>query len=65
MNEQTAKLLQSIIGGETYHSGGNMWIVAIHRANGEVLHVTDEGVSVYNDQAHCDVGEEIQSINFC
>jgi len=49
MNEQKAKKIAKILGGDTYQSGGDMWVVIIKKKKGIAV-VTDESVCAYSSE---------------
>jgi hypothetical protein len=50
MNEDQAKSIASALGGESWQSGGDIWLVLIHRADGRLVVISDEVVCEYENQ---------------
>ena len=52
MNEEQARAVAEAAGGETWQSGGNIWLVLCRRSDGKLVVLSDEAVSLYeNDEA--------------
>lgn len=47
MSEDDAKKLAEALGGESFNSGGGVFIAYVVRANGSVVAFTDECVAAY------------------
>ena len=47
MDETQAIKLAEIIGGEPWQSGGNIWLVLIHRKDGCLVVISDESICEY------------------
>ena len=56
MDEQAAVAVAKALGGETWNSGGDIWLVLSRRADGKIVALTDESLCVYADE------EALQSI---
>ena len=50
MDEQAAVAVAEALGGETWNSGGGMWLVLFRRADGKIVALTDESLCVYGDE---------------
>lgn len=50
MDENKAEALAKLLGGETWQSGGDIWLVLIRRADGKIVVVSDEAVCEYADE---------------
>lgn len=48
MDEERAKLLAQILGGDYFNSGGGVYLVYITRQDGKVVAFSDELVAVYD-----------------
>lgn len=52
MDEKKAEALAKLLGGETWQSGGDVWLVLIRRADGKIVAISDEVVCEYaNEEA--------------
>ena len=47
MDETQAITLAEIVGGEPWQSGGNIWLVLIHRKDGCLVVISDESICEY------------------
>lgn len=63
MDEERAETLAKLLGGETWQSGGGIWLVLIRRADGRVIAISDEVVCEYADETALDDGGPIVAIN--
>jgi hypothetical protein len=52
LSEEWARPLASLIGGEAYQSGGNIWVVLFDRPDGRYVVVGDDGAELYESAAH-------------
>lgn len=50
MNEQHATAIAEALGGETWQSGGGIWLVLIRRSDGGIVAISDEVVCEYADE---------------
>ena len=63
MDEQVAVAAANALGGDTWDSGGNVWLVLFRRADGKTVALSDECVCVYeNDEALLTTAEPQASI---
>ena len=52
MDEKQANAVAEALGGETWQSGGDIWLVLLRRSDGRLVVLSDELVSEYfNDEA--------------
>lgn len=52
MDENQANAVAEALGGETWQSGGDIWLVVFRRSDGRVVVISDEVVCEYvNDDA--------------
>jgi hypothetical protein len=58
MNEEQAELLAKAFGGETWQSGGNIWLVFLERKDGSVAVLGDEAVCAYRSREAFHEGEK-------
>ena len=49
MDEKQAEAVAEALGGTTYQSGGETWLVVLHREDGKVVVVSDDAVCEYKD----------------
>lgn len=57
MDEGKAEKLAELLGGETWQSGGNIWLVILRRADGKIVAISDEVVCEYADEEALGAGE--------
>ncbi len=50
MNEEQAKMVAGILGGEAYNSGGGCWVVRIFRSNGSMVLISKDVVASWDSQ---------------
>lgn len=62
MNEEQANAVATALGGETWQSGGDIWLVLIHRADGRLVVISDELVGEYESQEAFDDAKPAASI---
>jgi hypothetical protein len=44
MNEKQAGMIADALGGETWQSGGGIWLVILRQGNGKLVVISDEAV---------------------
>ena len=49
MDQERAEQLAAILDGETWDSGGDIWLVLKKRTDGRIVVFSDELVAVYSD----------------
>lgn len=49
MEQEKAEALAKLLGGEAWNSGGNVYIVTLERADGNVVAISDEMIGLYPD----------------
>jgi len=47
MDEKQADAMAQILGGETWQSGGDIWLVILRRTGGKLVVISDEVVTEY------------------
>lgn len=57
MDEEKAEALAKLLGGETWQSGGDVWLVLIRRSDGKIVAISDEAVCEYADEDDLGAGE--------
>lgn len=57
MDEEKAEALAKLLGGETWQSGGDIWLVILKRSDGKIVAISDELVAEYADEEALDEGE--------
>lgn len=62
MNEQTANRVAEALGGTPWQSGGDIWLVLIHRSDGSIVAISDECVCEYADEDALNDGKAGASI---
>ena len=50
MDEEKAEVLAKLLGGETWNSGGDIWLVILRRSDGKIVAISDEVVCEYTDE---------------
>jgi hypothetical protein len=63
MDEKQATAIAEALGGEAWQSGGDIWLVLMHRQDGHLVVISDEIVCEYENQEAFDEGKGIASIN--
>lgn len=56
MDEEKAEALAKLLGGETWNSGGDIWLVILKRSDGRIVAISDEVVCEYADEAELALG---------
>ncbi|CAN5406568.1 hypothetical protein BH09PLA1_BH09PLA1_01370 [soil metagenome] len=51
MDEKKANLIADALRGETWQSGGDIWLAVIRRADGGVVVISDDAVCEYENEA--------------
>ncbi|HEX4286564.1 MAG TPA: hypothetical protein VHZ28_15835 [Terracidiphilus sp.] len=51
-----------ILGGDTWDTGGGLWLVLLRRGDGKVVAISDEAVNLYNDEEELQTGKPRESI---
>jgi len=64
MDEEQAAALAEIVGGETWQSGGGIWLVRKRRTDGKYVVFSDEVISLYPNEESVETGEPEQSLVF-
>jgi hypothetical protein len=59
MNEAQALAVAEALRGETWNSGGGIWLVVLRRADGKIVVLSEEVAKVYDDD---DAFDEDRSI---
>lgn len=62
MNEQQAEALAKAVGGESWQSGGDIYIVALRRPDGTIVVFSDDMVAEYPDDDAFDSAKPTTSI---
>lgn len=56
MDEQTAEHLAAIVGGESWQSGGGLYLVTVHRDDGSMVVFSGDAISEYDNEEAFDAG---------
>ena len=64
MNENQALQIAEALGGDTWQSGGDIWLVTIRRNDGKIVVISDDSICLYADDEAFDRGDSLQSIEF-
>lgn len=62
MNELQAKQIAEALSGETWQSGGGIWLVLLRQGNGKLVVISDEVVCEYDNQRYFDESKPAKSI---
>ena len=62
MTEEQAEKVATALGGSTWQSGADIWLVLINRTDGRLVVISDEVVCEYTDQEAFDAGEASVSV---
>jgi hypothetical protein len=62
MDDEKAESLAKLLGGETWNSGGDIWLVILRRADGKIVAISDELVAEYADDEALGAEEPSRSI---
>jgi hypothetical protein len=63
MTEEQATAIAGALGGEAWQSGGDIWLVLIHRPDGHMVVLSDEVVCEYENQEAFDNARALLSIH--
>jgi len=50
MNEEQVKAIADALGGNTWNSGGNIWLVRIQKEKGDMVVISDDVVCEYENE---------------
>jgi hypothetical protein len=62
MNEEQAKAVANFLGGQTWQSGGGIWLVIFERTDGKLAVISDDAICEYANQEDFDNCKPRQSI---
>lgn len=62
MNEQHAQAIANALGGETWQSGGDLWLVTLRRIDGKIVVISDDAVCLYADDEAFERGDALRCI---
>jgi hypothetical protein len=62
MNELQAKQIAGALSGETWQSGGGIWLVLLRQGNGKLVVISDEAVCEYDDEKHFEESKHSKTI---
>jgi hypothetical protein len=65
MNEDQANAIAEALGGETWQSGGDLWLELIHRPDGRLVVISDEVACEYENHEAFDNARPARSIHLC
>jgi hypothetical protein len=63
MNEDQATAVANALSGETWQSGGDIWLVLVKRSDGHVIAITDESINEYDSEEAFEEGQSSKTIN--
>lgn len=61
-NEEQADAVAAALGGETWNSGGGIYLVVLHRSDGKVVAISGEAICVYADDNAMQTDKPIESV---
>jgi hypothetical protein len=64
MNEKQAQMVANALGGETWQSGGGIWLVLLRQGNGKLVVISDEAVCEYDNENHFEEAKPAKTILF-
>ena len=62
MDEIKATKIAELLGGETWQSGGDIWLVLIRRDDGHLIVISDEVICEYEGEETFESAKAIKSI---
>ena len=62
MNEQQAEAVAAALGGGTWNSGGEIYLVVLRRMDGRIVAIGDESVCAYADDEALQTGTPLESL---
>jgi len=62
MNEFQAKQIAEALSGETWQSGGGIWLVLLRQGNGKLVVISDEAVCEYDDEKRFEESKHSKAI---
>jgi hypothetical protein len=62
MNELQAKQIAGALSGETWQSGGGIWLVLLRQGNGKLVVISDEAVCEYDDEKRFEESKPAKAI---
>lgn len=64
MEEHEAQAIADALGGDMWQTGGDIWIVVWHRADGKVVAISGDAVCLYAGDDAFDRGDALSTIEF-
>ena len=65
MDEEQANAIAEALGGETWQSGGDIWLVIFRRPDGHVVVLSDEAVCEYSSEEALGTEQPLSNIVLC
>ena len=62
MDESQATKITEILGGETWQSGGDIWLVIIHRKDSHIVVISDDAICEYTSEEEFEKAKACTSI---
>ena len=62
MDQSSADTIANILGGDSWNSGGEIWLVLLRRSDGRIVSISDESVNVYDDEEAMQTGPPSESV---
>lgn len=63
MNEEQANAVATALGGETWQSGGDIWLVLLRRRDGHIVAISEDVVCEYENEDALAEGVSLRSIS--
>jgi hypothetical protein len=63
VDEEQATAIADALGGDAWQSGGDIWLVLLHRQDGHLVVISDEIICEYENQEAFDDRKPMTSIN--
>jgi hypothetical protein len=62
VDEPSAQALAEVLGGDTWDTGGGLWLVLKKRSDGRVVAISDEAINVYENDESVQTGLPLESV---
>jgi hypothetical protein len=62
MNEYQAKQIAEAFSGETWQSGGGIWLVLLRQGNGKLVVISDEAICEYDNEKRFEESKPAKTI---
>ncbi len=62
MNEEQANAIANALGGQTWQSGGDIWLVLFEKDDGKIVVISEDAVCDYASKSDFDKCKPLQNI---